>query len=96
MGFTAIILEGNALSVINKINQPSPTLSGIGNLIEDVKNMMKLLKGCKVQHVKREANEATHLLAKSACLVEEEVYWVEDYPNFLCIVISRECNSLSV
>ena len=33
MGFTTIILEGDALTVINKIKQPSPSLLSIGILI---------------------------------------------------------------
>ena len=74
MGFTPIILEEDALNVINKIKTPCPYLLDIGNLIEDVKEMMKLFKGCKVQYVKREANEAAHLLANSAYLIEEEIY----------------------
>ena len=74
MGFTSIILKGNALSVINKIKSLCPSFLDIGNLIEDVKDMMKLLRECKVQYVKRKTNEATHLLAKSACLIEKEMY----------------------
>ena len=43
-----------------------------------------------------EANEAANLLAKSACFVEEELYWVEDYPELLDSVVIRECNSIPV
>ena len=96
MGFTSIILEGDALSVINKIKSPFPSLSDIGNLIQDVKDLMKFFSECRIQHVRREANEAAHLLGKSACFVEEELYWVEDYPEFLDSVVIRECNSIPV
>ena len=40
MGFTRIILEGDALMVINKILQTSPSLSNNGNLVDDVKGLM--------------------------------------------------------
>ena len=96
IGFTSIILERDMLSVINKIKSPYPSLSDIGNLIEDVKDMMKLFRKCKIQYVRREANEASHLLAKGACLIEEEMYWVEAYPDFLYSVVSSECDSISV
>ena len=49
MGFSRIILEGNALTVINKILHPFPSLSRIGNLFEDAKNMIRNFRQCKVQ-----------------------------------------------
>ena len=60
MGFTKIILEGDAHSVILKILQPDPSLSNISNLIDDTKNIMKNFYCCQVHHVRREANVATH------------------------------------
>ena len=74
MGFTNILLEGDALIiVINKVIRTSSSLSGISNLIKDVKKLMKQFRCYKVQHV-RTANEATHLLAKSALMIDEKLY----------------------
>ena len=73
MGFTNIILEGDALSIILKILQPDPSLSSIGNLTEDAKTMKKNFKSCKIQHVRREANGAARALAKSAFNLDEDV-----------------------
>ena len=95
MGFTRIILDGDAFMFINKILHPYPSLSRIGNLVEDAKNLMKNCRKCKVQHVKKEANEAAHLLAKCALTVDEDLYWVEDCPDILIPVIIKDCNFLS-
>ena len=74
MGFTNIILEGDALLIILKILQPDPSFSSIRNLIEDAKTMKKNFRSCKIQHVKKEANGAAHALAKSSFNLDEDVY----------------------
>ena len=58
MGFTRIMLEGDALSVITKILQSEPSLSEVGNLVDAIKGLMKSFDSCKVQYVRRDANEA--------------------------------------
>ena len=44
MGFMNIILEGDALEIINQINHPASSLSSIGNILEDVKKLMKYFR----------------------------------------------------
>ena len=43
MGFRQIILESDALAVINKINHASPDLSMIGNIIEEARVRIQIL-----------------------------------------------------
>ena len=95
-GFTNIILEGDSLPVILKILQLDPSLSFIGNLTEKVKSMKKNFRKCKIQHVKREANGVAHSLAKSAFNLSEDVYWVEECPDHLILVIISDCNLVSI
>ena len=95
-GFTNIILEGDALLIILKILQPDPSLSSIGNLTEDAKTMKKNFRSYKIQHVKKEANGAAHALAKSSFNLDEDVYWVDECPDYLILVIISDCNTVSV
>ena len=100
MGFRDILLEGDVLTVINKVTQTCFTLSTIGNLIEDMKNL-KYFRSCKAQYVRRTANESTYLLAKNALMIDEELVYVENCPafNFLllfAIVILLLCNEFSL
>ena len=90
MGFTRIMLEGDALSVITKILQSEPSLSDIGNLVDAAKDLMKSFNGCNVQYVRREANEAAHCLAKSALSLKADLYWVDDCPKFLFPVLVKD------
>ena len=52
------MLEGDALSVTTKILQSEPSLSEVGNLVDATKGLMKSFDSCKVQYVRRDANEA--------------------------------------
>ena len=92
MGFTRIILEGDALMLITKILQAQPSLSVIGNLVAAAKDLMKQFNWSKIQHVQREANEAAHCLAKNALSIEEDLYWVDECPAFLLPVLTNDCN----
>ena len=95
MGFTRIILERDALSMITKIMKLEPSLSDVGNLVEAAKDLMKSFSWWKIQYVKRKANEAAHYLAKFALTIDEGLYWVEDCLGFLIPVLSNDCNTLS-
>ena len=88
--FTRIMLEGDALFVITKILQFEPSLSEVGNLVDAAKDLMKSFDRCKVQYVRREANEAAHCLAKSALSLKADLYWVDDCPKFLFPVLVKD------
>ena len=78
--------------VINKVLQPCSNLSNIGNLVDEVKGLMKNFRWFRVQHTKRETNAAAHLLAKSALTLEEDLYWVDESQVMLIPVIASDCN----
>ena len=92
MRFTRIILEGDALSVITKMMQTEPSLSDVGNLGKVVKDLMKSFSWSKIQYVRRETNEVAHCLAKNALSLKNDVYWVDDCPEFLFLVLAKDCN----
>ena len=96
MSFTNIILEGDALPVILKILQPDPSFSSIGNLTEEAKSMTKYFRSCKIQHIRREANGAAHSLAKNAFNLDDDVYCIEECPDYLILILISDCNSVSV
>jgi hypothetical protein len=60
-----IILEGDALQVVNEINLAIPSLSRIGHFTDDIRSELHSLRSFRVVHVKREANYAAHVLAKT-------------------------------
>lgn len=53
--------------IVNAMNSLQPCDSSYGHFIEDVKRGLGSLGNSKFVHVKREANVATHTLARAAC-----------------------------
>ena len=65
-GFTKLVLEGDALGVINKVNDNTFDLSMIGNFVSEVKLIRRHFLVCSVNHVFRKANKVAHILARDA------------------------------
>ena len=90
MGFTSVILEGDALEVIKQITQSTEDLSDIGILVDECRSMVKTFNCCIVLHVNREANNMTHSLAKSVLVSKDLLYWIEECPPMLLILIKNK------
>jgi ribonuclease HI len=85
-----VILEGDALQVVNAVNNDRQCSSYYGHLVEDVKLGLRRLNCTKFCHVRHSANAAAHELAFLARThVTEVINW-----NFLppCIsdIVQRE------
>ena len=59
-----MVLEGDALRIINAINSSSLDVSMVRNYVEEAKMRKRDYQACSVKHIRRTANEATHVLAK--------------------------------
>ncbi|XVF01504.1 hypothetical protein REPUB_Repub04eG0094400 [Reevesia pubescens] len=64
LGFQSVLLEGDALNVINLLKKEESNFSYIDNLIHEGRIRLRALKYFEVAHVRRNANKATFLLAK--------------------------------
>ncbi|XP_042973059.1 uncharacterized protein LOC122304861 [Carya illinoinensis] len=95
--FSKVQLEGDAKSVINAVNNAEECWEWHGQLIEDVKSVLKNRKQWSVLHVNRVCNSVAHDLAKSALFVEEERVWMEDHPQELLKAVNFDklCNSVN-
>lgn len=85
-----IVLEGDALQVVKEINSDNPTLSKHGHFIDGIKSELGFLRSYSVIHVRREANYATHTLAKSVVTQVIDVTWLEEIPPSIYDVVCRE------
>lgn len=66
IGFFDIILEGNALRIMKKVNFATPCFSSSGHFIKYIKLDLGSLRTSSVEHVKRKANLVEHGLARKA------------------------------
>lgn len=62
LGFTRVILEGNARSVLSRLAVGGDDRSEMFADIQDARLLMNSVHACKVRHVYRECNQPAHLL----------------------------------
>ncbi|KAK8501559.1 hypothetical protein V6N12_057890 [Hibiscus sabdariffa] len=80
VGFSNVIIEGDSLTVIKKINAGSHDRSVIAPIIADIKELAKNFGAISFRFVRREANKAVHVLARECCSCQTPCYWLEEAP----------------
>ncbi|OMO89542.1 hypothetical protein COLO4_19706 [Corchorus olitorius] len=81
MGFRRIVMEGDALTVIKKINENTTDFSPIGAYIADLKTSRCWFETCSFVHVGRQGNQAADRLANLGKTLVDEQVWIEEYLN---------------
>ena len=71
LGFQNIVLEGDALNLIQALKAQEQTLLPWGLLVEDVKEYGKNFRRVLYSHVKRNDNSVAHNLAKYALRIPD-------------------------
>ncbi|XWS70121.1 hypothetical protein CRYUN_Cryun03dG0022000 [Craigia yunnanensis] len=62
MGFTSIELEGDAVSIIKKLQSHEPNLSTISLLIDEARVKALTFNLCSFKHIGRNGNTLAHIL----------------------------------
>uniref|UniRef100_A0A803PI84 RNase H type-1 domain-containing protein n=1 Tax=Cannabis sativa TaxID=3483 RepID=A0A803PI84_CANSA len=75
------LLESDSLILVNSINSNSNAISSFGDLVLDIKNRLSYLSSVCVSHVKQDANQAAHGLAKDALELDDDCMWFEEIPS---------------
>jgi ribonuclease HI len=83
LGFHQVILEGDALLVVQALNTGGTNWCRYGHLLDEAKGILNSFQSWSVQHVRRTNNEAAHCLAKKALSLCEEQVFIEDIPMSL-------------
>lgn len=91
MGFSKVVIEGDAQGLINQLNMAATDYSEVGCIVEDTKRMMSNLEKVKCVYVRREANKAAHHLAKYALFHLNELCWMYEWPDYMETLISTGC-----
>jgi len=79
-GWTSIILEGDAGNVVGALRRNAPCWKSYGQLIEATQRRITEIGQAQIQHVRREANNAAHLLAKHAVVNSIDFIWQGECP----------------
>lgn len=73
IGISHFILEGDALQVVKLLGEGQDDWSDGGLFIRDARQVMHSFAQWSVSHVKREANATTHILAKQALFLQDDL-----------------------
>ncbi|XP_042969095.1 uncharacterized protein LOC122301780 [Carya illinoinensis] len=89
-------LEGDALTIVNAVNSLEVNWEWHGQLIEDLKALLKNRRNWTMSYVNRSCNSVAHSLAKMALSVSEELVWMEDHPQEILknVIFDKLCNSI--
>uniref|UniRef100_A0A803P1A9 Uncharacterized protein n=1 Tax=Cannabis sativa TaxID=3483 RepID=A0A803P1A9_CANSA len=81
--FPLHFIEFDSLLLINALNCLSSTkcITPFHDLVEDINYLMSFFPRVKVSHVKRDANQAAHDLAKFALRLDEDMFWLGEIPS---------------
>jgi ribonuclease HI len=93
-GYQRVIMEGDALQVIDMINSVEPCNSGYGHLVEDIRARNRCVGGIHFQHVRRKANKAAHELAVLARTRVTNMRWMS-IPSCVSGIVRDESLLLS-
>ena len=95
LGFKDISLEGDSLLVVKAIREPGIQWSSYGHLVEDARGVLNTNRSWTIGHVKREANSATHTLAKEAVKGVIDHIWMEEIPFCIFDIVTLKQIALS-
>lgn len=90
IGIYRVMLEGDALQVVNLQRGPKPDQSCGGLLVADTRRIFNSFVDWSVSHVSRKFNIATHCLAKDALSCGEDLYDLEEVPECICHIVCDE------
>jgi hypothetical protein len=75
---------------IYALRAATENLSSYGHLIDDTRWLLQLFRTTEVRHVKRNANKATHRLAREAVKNCGDNIWMEETPPCISDTIALE------
>lgn len=83
LGITYMIVDSDCQILVVELQDTHASLSPLGNLYQDIKNLMGCFNQCPVQFTYRQSNVAAHLLARHTWNVPNVALWFGEVPEFL-------------
>ncbi|XP_035542079.1 uncharacterized protein LOC118344788 [Juglans regia] len=83
LGFQSLCIEIDSLLLVKEISSPLPSNASYGNVITDIQEFKCRFLSCSIDHINREANQATHKLAIFFRNVSNTTIWWESVPNYV-------------
>ena len=94
LGFQNVILEGDALHLIQASKSQEQNLCPLGLLVEDVKIYSNHFQRVLYSHIKRNGNSVAHNLARYAISIPDFQVWMKDVPSHIVSVLLSDVTHL--
>ena len=94
-GFMEIILEGDNALVMQTVSQAQPNLSRLGLIYDDIWCLAVGFRSILINCVRRTANGVTHVLARFARLIDDDIVWLEEDPPLVVDALYLDANALN-
>ncbi|XP_042958163.1 uncharacterized protein LOC122293740 [Carya illinoinensis] len=92
LNITEVIFEGDALKVVRAVNNPESSWEWYGQVVKDIKEVLRNRTSWKVIHAYRESNCVAHFLAKFSFTVNEDRIWMEEGPEGMQFYVLKDKN----
>ena len=80
VGFSKLVLEGDNVNVMQAISSQEANISLLGNVVEDIKHLIRGLQWVSISHTRCTGNKVAHVLVQHARTSIEDLCWIEDSP----------------
>jgi hypothetical protein len=90
LGIQHLHIEGDALEIVQALLLQESCWSRYGFLVEDTRTLLNSFQSWQVSHVRREANEVAHRLAKVAITQSLNYVWRDSPPSFIHSIVLAE------
>ncbi|KAK8516718.1 hypothetical protein V6N13_080825 [Hibiscus sabdariffa] len=90
LGFRSVIVEGDSLTIIKKLNSTTLDKSEVSPIIRDILSLKISFDNITFSFVGRSENASAHEMAKLGRQFGEARYWIEEAPALVEQLILRE------
>ncbi|KAK8484887.1 hypothetical protein V6N11_018309 [Hibiscus sabdariffa] len=94
MGFHSIIFEGDARSIIVKLQDNSNVISVISPLISDGKSLARQFEYCSFRFTNKFTNKAAHAMTRERLFFLYDRFWVEEAPSTVMAIVKEDCKDI--
>jgi hypothetical protein len=95
LGAEKVILEGDALEIVNVFSNEERWMGTYGGIMHEAKQILNFYcTEWRVKHVQRCCNEVAHAIARMALHVNQECLRIDNFPSYIGDLVNAEQGSV--
>ena len=89
-GFSELVIKGDNANVICVISSLVENQSLLGNVVDDIQQLLFSLHWVSICCKRREGNNVAHVFAQQARNISDDMYWMEELPSLTMEVLDQD------